>query len=135
MPEKVSNTTVYYDGSCALCATEIGHYRNQDRKRQLAFVDVSKTDASLPAGLTRQQAMARFHVTARDGRLLDGAGAFAEVWATLPKWRWAARAATLPGAMPALNAAYSVSLLIRPALSRLVGRLHGLRRGRRTGTI
>jgi hypothetical protein len=56
--------------------------------------------------------------------LIDGASAFVAVWASLPKWRWAARAATLPGAMRVLDMAYSVSLLVRPAISRVFGRLH-----------
>ncbi len=124
MPDKVSSTTIYYDGSCPLCATEIRHYRDQDSEQALAFVDVSQTGVLLLPDLNRQQAMARFHVMARDGRLLDGARAFAEVWASLPKWRWAARAAALPGAMRVLEAGYSASLVIRPAISRLFGRFH-----------
>ena len=124
MPDKVSSTTIYYDGSCPLCATEIRHYRDQDSERALAFVDVSQTGVLLPRDLSRQQAMARFHVISRDGKLIDGAKAFAEVWAHLPKWRWAARAAALPGAMRVLEAGYSASLVIRPAISRLFGRFH-----------
>ena len=124
MPDKVSSTTIYYDGSCPLCATEIRHYRDQDSEQALAFVDVSETGVSLPPDLGQQQAMARFHVMSRDGQLVDGARAFVAVWASLPKWRWAARAAALPGAMRVLEIGYSASLLIRPAISRLFGRLH-----------
>lgn len=131
MPDKVSSTTIYYDGSCPLCATEICHYRDQDAEQALAFVDVSQTGVLLPGDLGRQQAMARFHVMSRDGRLMDGARAFAEVWAHLPKWRWAARAAALPGAMHVLEAGYSASLVIRPAISRLLGRFHPI--GKRSG--
>jgi predicted DCC family thiol-disulfide oxidoreductase YuxK len=86
MPDKVSNATVFHDGFCPLCASEIRHYRNQDSNHELAFVDVSEEDPLLPANLTRQQAMTRFHILSRDGRLLAGASAFAEVWANLPKW-------------------------------------------------
>ena len=123
MPDKVSSTTIYYDGSCPLCATEIRHYRDQDVEQELAFVDVSETGVLLPPDLSRQQAMARFHVMSRDGQLIHGASAFVAVWASLPKWRWAARAAALPGAMRVLDMAYSVSLLVRPAISRVFGRL------------
>lgn len=122
MPDRVSSTTIYYDGSCPLCATEICHYRDQDSEHKLAFVDVSETGVSLPAALSRQQAMTRFHVMSRDGRLIDGARAFAEVWASLPKWRWAARAAALPGIMRALDIAYSASLLVRPTIVRVFSR-------------
>jgi predicted DCC family thiol-disulfide oxidoreductase YuxK len=124
MPDKVSSTTIYYDGSCPLCATEIRHYRDQDSEQELAFVDVSETGVLLPPDLSRQQAMARFHVLSRDGQLVDGARAFVAVWESLPKWRWAARAAALPGAMRVLEIGYSASLLVRPAISKLFGRLH-----------
>lgn len=124
MPDKVPSTTIYYDGSCPLCANEIRHYRDQDSEQELAFVDVSDKGVLLPADLSRQQAMARFHVMSSNGNLVDGARAFAEVWARLPKWRWAARAAALPGAMRVLEAGYSASLVIRPAISRLFGRFH-----------
>jgi predicted DCC family thiol-disulfide oxidoreductase YuxK len=124
MPDKVSSTTIYYDGSCPLCATEIRHYRDQDSEQELAFVDVSDTGVQLPPDLSRQRAMARFHVMSRDGQLIDGARAFVAVWASLPKWRWAARAAALPGVMRVLDMAYSVSLPVRPAISRVFCRLH-----------
>ena len=63
-----SQSTPYFDGSCALCQAEIGYYRQIDRSSALCFVDVSKADAPAPEGVTRQQAMARFHVEAGDGR-------------------------------------------------------------------
>ncbi len=122
MPDTASNATIYYDGSCPLCASEIRHYRRLDSDDRLDFVDVSEPGALLPDTLTRQQAMARFHVRSGDGRLMSGARAFAEVWKRLPKWRWAARAARIPGVIPLLEAGYAVSLVVRPALSRLIGR-------------
>ena len=80
MQAKLSKSTVYFDGSCPLCRAEIAHYRGADRGAALCFVDVSEKDTSLPNGLTRQQAMERFHVRAADGQLLSGAAAFVEVW-------------------------------------------------------
>lgn len=53
---------------------------------------------------------------------MSKARAFAEVWTNLPTWRWAARTAGIPGFMRVLEAGYSVSLLVRPTLSGLVGR-------------
>jgi DCC1-like thiol-disulfide oxidoreductase len=71
--------------------------------------------ASLPAGLTQDRAMKRFHFRARNGQMLSGAAAFVEVWARLPGWQWAARAAALPGVMAALESGYR--LYCRPDLS------------------
>ncbi|NPU10428.1 DUF393 domain-containing protein [Bradyrhizobium sp. 83002] len=123
MASEPAQSTVYFDGSCPLCRAEIGYYGRTDQAGALCFVDVSKTDAEAPEGLTRQQAMARFHVRAADGRLLSGAAAFVEVWRRLPRWRWAARVASLPGALTVLELGYRLFLPIRPFLSRGLGRL------------
>jgi predicted DCC family thiol-disulfide oxidoreductase YuxK len=113
---------VYYDGSCPLCQAEIEYYRREDSVPALCFVDVSETAAVTPEGITRLQAMERFHVRASDGRVLSGAAAFVEVWNRLPKWRWAGRAASLPGALVALELGYRTFLPVRPFISRLLER-------------
>jgi len=117
------SSTVFFDGSCALCRAEIGYYRRQDQSAALCFVDVSQTGAAIPAGISQQNAMERFHVRASDGRIVSGAAAFVEIWSRLPKWRWAARAATLPGALTVLEFGYRMFLPVRPAISGLVRRL------------
>ncbi len=106
-----------------MCQAEIGYYRRQDEAGALRLVDVSDPGAETPNGVTRQQAMKRFHVRAADGRVLSGAAAFVEIWSRLPKWRWAARAASLPGAMAVLEGGYRMFLPVRPFLSRLAGRI------------
>jgi len=118
-----SPSTIYFDGSCPLCQAEIGYYRRKDEAGALCFVDVSKTGAVTPEGITQQRAMARFHVQAGDGRVISGAAAFVEVWRRLPRWRWAARAASLPGVLAALEVGYRAFLPVRPVISRLFRRL------------
>jgi len=71
--------------------------------------------------------MKRFHVRASDGRVLSGAAAFVEVWTRLPGWRWAARAASLPGALIVLEWGYRIFLRVRPFISHFFGRALGLR--------
>ena len=73
---KYPKTTVYFDGSCSLCRSEIGFYRRDDQDRALCFVDVSKTSAIPPEGVSQDHAMKRFHVRACDGSVLSGAAAF-----------------------------------------------------------
>jgi predicted DCC family thiol-disulfide oxidoreductase YuxK len=122
-----SQSTIYFDGSCPLCQAEIGYYRRTDQAGALCFVDVSEAGAVTPEGISQQKAMARFHVQASDGRVLSGAAAFVEVWRRLPRWRWAARAASLPGALAALELGYRMFLPVRPFISRSVRRLRGRR--------
>jgi len=124
---ELTKSTVYFDGSCPLCRAEIGYYRRKDQVGALCFVDISEAGAVTPEGITQQRAMKRFHVRASDGRVLSGAAAFVEVWARLPRWRWAARAASLPGALIALEWGYRIFLPVRPFISRFFGRALGLR--------
>ena len=121
MESELPKSTVYFDGSCSLCRAEIGYYRRKDQDRALCFVDISGTGAVPPDGITKERAMRRFNVRASDGRLLSGTAAFVEVWTRLPKWRWAARAASLPGALIALEWGYRIFLPVRPFISRLFG--------------
>jgi len=124
---EVPKSTIFFDGSCPLCRAEIGYYRREDQTGALCFVDVSEAGAATPEGITQQRAMARFHVLSGDGRVLSGAAAFVEVWKRLPKWRWAARAASLPGALAAMELGYRMFLPIRPFISRVFGQVLKLR--------
>jgi predicted DCC family thiol-disulfide oxidoreductase YuxK len=118
-----AQSTVYFDGSCPLCRAEIGYYQRIDQAHAICFVDVSQAGAMTPDGVTPEAAMARFHVRAADGQVLSGAAAFVDVWQRLPKWRWAARVAALPGVLPLLELGYRAFLPVRPYLSRLARRL------------
>ena len=117
---------MYFDGACPLCRAEISCYRRNDHSEALCFIDVSEADAAVPAGLTQQRALERFHIRTVNGQILSGAAAFVEVWARLPRWRWAARAAALPGAMAALELGYRFFLPVRPIISRLFGKMQKL---------
>ena len=126
MHPEMTQATVFFDGSCALCRAEIGLYRRQNGAGSLCFVDASQTAEGLPACLTQQQAMARFHVLSHDGQILSGAAAFVGIWKLLPGWRWAARAVASPAVMTILELGYRLFLPVRPIISRLFGKLHTL---------
>ncbi|MCV2353528.1 DUF393 domain-containing protein [Paucibacter sp. B2R-40] len=118
--------TVLYDGACPLCRREIALYQGLQASQPLCFADVSDPALALPAGSTREQLMARFHVQASDGVLLSGAEAFLALWATLPGWRWLARLGRLPGLAWVMERAYRVFLHARPALQRVARRFDPL---------
>ncbi|MCX7354915.1 MAG: thiol-disulfide oxidoreductase DCC family protein [Sandarakinorhabdus sp.] len=123
MESQLPKSTVYFDGSCPLCRAEIGYYQRKDQYSALCFVDISEPGGIPPEGITQERAMKRFHVRASDGRVLSGAAAFVEVWTRLPRWRWAARLAGLPGVTPLLEVGYRLFLPIRPYLSKTFGKL------------
>ena len=123
MESQLPKSTVYFDGSCPLCRAEIGYYQRKDQYSALCFVDISEPGGIPPEGITQERAMKRFHVRASDGRVLSGAAAFVEVWTRLPRWRWAARLAGLPGVTPLLQVGYRLFLPIRPYLSKTFGKL------------
>ena len=115
--------TVYFDGSCPVCRVEISHYKGQDGANALCFVDASKPAPELGHDLDQARAMARFHVRNADGALVSGAAAMVAIWSVLPRWRWAARLAALPGMMLVLEAAYRLFLPVRRGLKSVVRRI------------
>ena len=115
--------TVFYDGSCPLCSREIAVYSRRDTAGRIHWADVSScSPQALPEGLTRQDALARFHVQRADGALISGAGAFAELWMRTPGFRWFGRIARLPIIHGVLDRAYGIFLDSRPVLQKLLSR-------------
>ena len=121
-PADPASLTVLYDGACPLCRAEIGVYRGLPSETPLCFADVSAPGQVLPAGLSREQLLARFHVQHANGRVESGARAFLALWATLPGWRWLARLGRLPGVPTLMDGLYRLFLVFRPALQRMVRR-------------
>jgi len=117
--------TVLYDGSCPLCRREIAVYRELQPLQPgspVSFADISNAAVPLPAGTTREQLLARFHVQGPDGQLFSGAQAFLALWAALPGWRWLALAGRLPGASWVMERMYRLFLRWRPLFQRWAAR-------------
>jgi predicted DCC family thiol-disulfide oxidoreductase YuxK len=114
--------TVLYDGACPLCRREIALYRGTCGDVPLRFADVSNEAVVLPPSLTRDTALARFHVQRADGQIVSGAQAFLALWSVLPRWRWLARIGRVPGVAPLLEHMYRGFLVFRPAMQRLAER-------------
>jgi predicted DCC family thiol-disulfide oxidoreductase YuxK len=118
---------VFFDGSCPLCAREIAFYRKHKGASEIAWVDVSRTNAAeFPDGLSRHDALARFHVQTGNGELIDGAAAFAHLWTALPRFRRMGKFAQAQPVLWVLERLYNLFLPLRPRLQRWVGRRHGV---------
>jgi predicted DCC family thiol-disulfide oxidoreductase YuxK len=77
--------TVFYDGSCVVCSTEIEQYRSQDYAGRLILVDISAADFNPEryAG-TLQAFMFELHVIDRNGHVYRGVEAFWAIWQVFP---------------------------------------------------
>jgi predicted DCC family thiol-disulfide oxidoreductase YuxK len=116
-PPATTDLTVFYDGACPLCRSEIGLYRNCAGAERVAFVDVAAAEAgNVASGLDKTSALTRFHVQTADGQLHSGAAGFAQLWLTLPGWRWLGRITMLPGIRTVAEIAYRGFLFIRPGI-------------------
>lgn len=124
--DSTQKLTLFYDGSCPLCATEIGYYTRADTDHSLELIDVSAESFTGDDRISRHEAMSRLHVRLADGQQLSGARAFVEVWRVVPGWGWLAKLAQLPGALPVLEAAYRLFLGLRPLIVRCFSGLQRL---------
>ncbi len=115
--------TVFHDGSCPLCRREIALVQKLTRSEAISYVDVSQVGAdSVAPGLTGGDAMQRFHVRRGDGRMLNGAAAFLELWSRSPRFRFLQRVARWPSVVKLLDRLYTMLLFIRPTIARWVRR-------------
>jgi predicted DCC family thiol-disulfide oxidoreductase YuxK len=106
-------SAVYYDGACPVCTREIGFYQRQEGADDISWVDVTRCDANaLPAGVSREAALARFHVVSNAG-ITDGAPAFIALWRALPRFRFIGRLLSIPPIPTLLNLAYAAFLQVR----------------------
>ena len=112
--------TVYFDGGCPICASEIAGYRKLRGAELIDWVDLDTImGKSLVPGLSRKDALGRFHVIDETGRIFSGGAAFAALWTALPQFsalgkifsRW-------PFGM-FLEWTYRLFLFIRPGLQNL----------------
>jgi len=118
-PSTAPELTVYFDGACPLCRSEIGVYRGSQGADKVAFVDVSAISGDkVTADFDKPTALARFHVRRADGSLASGAAGFGALWLTLPGWRWLGRLVLLPGIKQLAELGYRGFLVIRPAIQR-----------------
>lgn len=109
--------TVFYDGGCPLCAREIAFYRRRAGAEAIRWIDVhGLAGAEVAPGLSKAQALARFHVATPEGRIVSGGAAFARLWAALPGFRPVGRLFQHAPLTWLLDRAYDLFLKLRPRL-------------------
>ena len=129
-PAKLASAavTVFYDGACPLCATEIGFYQRCRGAERVVWVDASAgSDSILAPGLTRTDALRRFHVRDASGQWVSGGRAFAALWSALPTFSWLGRLFQMRGLAGLLDRFYDLFLRWRPHLQALARHRQGRR--------
>ncbi len=83
----MSNTyplTVFYDGACGVCSTEIRYYRSIADQR-IQFVNIAADDFNAQDyGKTVSEFQEQLHARAADGQFFTGVEAFRRLWEGLP---------------------------------------------------
>lgn len=115
----MSDVKVWYDGACPLCRREISAMRRLDKGERIEFIDVADEEAAASCPTDRESLLARFHAE-EDGKLLDGAAAFAAMWRAIPVLRPLGLLAKNRVVLALLERLYRVFLRVRPRLQRLV---------------
>ncbi|MGL4974763.1 MAG: thiol-disulfide oxidoreductase DCC family protein [Bosea sp. (in: a-proteobacteria)] len=115
IPSASPGCTVLYDGACPVCSREIAVYQRLSAGAADAplFVDVTNAEPVALAGLTKEQALARFHVVTQNGTLVSGAEAFLSLWRATPRFRLLGRALSVPPMPWLLERAYRGFLVVR----------------------
>lgn len=120
----IADLKVFYDGACPLCRREINMYKDLKGAEGINWVNVQSCDAAeIPRDVTRDELLGRFHIQSADQSVKSGAAAFVEIWEKLPAFRFLARLAKIPGAMPVLEFGYKIFLKCRPVMQKVVARV------------
>lgn len=109
--------TVYYDGLCRICATEIEHYQRHSNASRVRWVDLSLPEFDAKAeGLDREAANFRLHARRKDGTWLTGVDSFVAIWETLGTFAWLRKLVGIRALRPAFDLGYEGFARIRPYL-------------------
>jgi len=117
--EPVFPLTIFYDGSCIVCATEMEHYRKKNHQGRLIFIDISDPDFEADRfGISRQEFMARMHVIDAAGSIYRGVDAFSMIWRAFPElfYRLMGRVIQWPGIHLVARLGYFLFARLRPYL-------------------
>jgi|TARA_B100000787_G_scaffold161935_1_gene142177 predicted DCC family thiol-disulfide oxidoreductase YuxK len=84
---------VYYNGSCTICNTEIGHYKK--KTHGIKYIDVSCFKDEHVAHLSKKDLYRRMHVYF-NGELYSGSESFLILWSKMSNFIWLSKFLGLP---------------------------------------
>lgn len=119
--------TVFYDGSCSVCSTEMETYMRKDHGGRLVFADIAAPEFDPgPYGIPLGDFMYQLHAIDRTGRVYRGVEAFRAVWTAFPSslpFRLMAGLVAAPGVSFAARAAYRIFARLRRYLPKRQGKV------------
>jgi predicted DCC family thiol-disulfide oxidoreductase YuxK len=102
--------SIFYDGACSVCSTEISYYRSIADQR-VQFIDIAATDFDAEAyGKTNVEFQRQLHARDAEGHFFTGVDAFRKLWEALPSPFYPLLSAFvgLPGVHLAARTGYSL---------------------------
>ena len=111
--------TVYFDGLCIACSTEINHYRKLKGSERFNFVDITQADFKPEAhGIDPFLAHKVMHVRDTEGNLQQGVDAFRAIWREIPRYQFLYNLSKKFWARGIMELGYRGFVKIRPYLPR-----------------
>ncbi len=110
--------TIFYDGACGLCSTEMSYYRTLADQR-VEFVDIAAADfVAEDFDKTLDDFQAQLHVRNAKGQYFVGVEAFRQLWQALPSpfYPLLSGVVGLPGINLAARASYAIFARFRHLL-------------------
>ncbi len=111
--------TVYYDGGCPICTSEVRFYRAQEGGDLIEWVNLQTAPEEDLDGVNREAALKKLHARDEEGRILEGVPAFAGILERLPRLSFLGRLLNTPPVSWLFQGAYRLFLLLRPGIQRL----------------
>lgn len=110
--------TIFYDGACGVCSTEISHYRSIADHR-VEFVNIAAFDFDAEAfGKTIEDFQKQLHARDAGGQFFTGVEAFRQLWDALPSsfYPLLSTVIGLPGINMAARTGYAIFARFRHLL-------------------
>lgn len=101
-----TRAVLLYDGQCGLCLRSVKFLTARKGAERLNPVPLQTPGVLDDFGIAEEDALASLHIVDRQGRISVGAEGVFRALAVLPRWRWIAWVAGIPGIMPMASRVY-----------------------------